>query len=136
MRVELIFTLTLQAMLAFALGYTLYKAVLMHKYRSNAAQLAKLEHGLEWLAVIALVAPFLGLAGTVWSIMQALSLLGSGGMDVARIAKPVGEALMTTLWGILAAIPATAGQYLLKVGIGRRIDELDTNFSLQTGCER
>lgn len=124
MRIELLFTSTLQLFLAFAIGFTVYKSILLQKYRANRPELLKLERGFEWLAVIALVAPFLGLAGTVWSIMQALALLGTGGIDVARIAKPVGEALITTLWGILAAIPASAGHYLLRVWIQRQLAKL------------
>lgn len=122
MRIEMLFTLVLQSLLAFAIGFTAYKSILLWKFKLNKPKLSTLDHGLEWLAAVALVAPFIGLAGTVWSIMQALSLMGAGGIEVAKIAKPVGEALITTLWGILAAIPASAGHYLLKVWIQRRLD--------------
>jgi biopolymer transport protein ExbB len=65
------------------------------------------EYGLMALASIGSTAPFVGLFGTVWGIMQALkniSLANSASLDV--IAGPVGEALVATAFGIATAIPA------------------------------
>ncbi|GBG14393.1 biopolymer transporter ExbB [Novimethylophilus kurashikiensis] len=62
-----------------------------------------------WLAGLALIAatsPYVGLFGTVWHIIQALSGIGSGNLNVAAIAHPIGEALYATLWGLGCAIPA------------------------------
>jgi biopolymer transport protein ExbB len=59
------------------------------------------------LASIGSTAPFVGLFGTVWGIMNALqdiSVSGSAGLDV--VAGPVGEALIATAVGIATAIPA------------------------------
>lgn len=71
-------------------------------------------HGREvaidpWLAGLALIAasaPYLGLFGTVWHIIQALSGIGAGNLNVAAIAQPIGNALYATLWGLGCAIPA------------------------------
>jgi biopolymer transport protein ExbB len=66
-----------------------------------------LESGLMILASIGSTAPFVGLFGTVWGIMNALqdiSVSGSAGLDV--VAGPVGEALIATAVGIATAIPA------------------------------
>jgi len=67
----------------------------------------KLEGGLAVLASIGSTAPFVGLFGTVWGIMHALteiSKTGSASLDV--VAGPIGEALVATAIGIATAIPA------------------------------
>lgn len=58
------------------------------------------------LSMIAGSAPYIGLFGTVWHIIQALGGIGDGNLNVAAIAKPIGQALFTTLWGLGCAIPA------------------------------
>lgn len=66
-----------------------------------------LEGGLAILASIGSTAPFVGLFGTVWGIMHALteiSKTGSASLDV--VAGPIGEALIATAIGIATAIPA------------------------------
>lgn len=79
--------------------------------RSLRAQIQKeqhrLESGLMVLASVGSTAPFVGLFGTVWGIMNALQSIaasGSAGIDV--VAGPVGEALIATAIGIAVAIPA------------------------------
>jgi len=67
----------------------------------------KLEGGLAMLASIGSTAPFVGLFGTVWGIMHALteiSKTGSASLDV--VAGPIGEALVATAIGIATALPA------------------------------
>lgn len=67
----------------------------------------KREIGLVVLASIGSTAPFVGLFGTVWGIMQALtdiSKLGSASLEV--VAGPIGEALIATAVGIAVAVPA------------------------------
>ena len=67
----------------------------------------RLESGLMVLASIGSTAPFVGLFGTVWGIMHALTDItrnGSAGLDV--VAGPIGEALIATAIGIATAIPA------------------------------
>lgn len=58
------------------------------------------------LGLMAAVAPYIGLFGTVWHIIQALGGIGGGNLNVAAIAKPIGEALYATMWGLACAIPA------------------------------
>lgn len=58
------------------------------------------------LALIATTAPYVGLFGTVWHIIQAMGGIGAGNLNVAAIAQPIGEALYATLWGLGSAIPA------------------------------
>jgi biopolymer transport protein ExbB len=65
------------------------------------------ERGHSELATIASSAPFIGLFGTVWGIMEALKNIGlSGHVTIETIAGPVGEALITTAIGIATALPA------------------------------
>jgi len=65
------------------------------------------ESGLAVLASIGSTSPFVGLFGTVWGIMNALtdiSRLGSASLEV--VAGPIGEALVATAYGIAVAVPA------------------------------
>lgn len=65
------------------------------------------ETGLVVLASIGSTAPFVGLFGTVWGIMHALtdiSKLGTASLEV--VAGPIGEALVATAIGIAVAVPA------------------------------
>ncbi|MDO9103723.1 MAG: MotA/TolQ/ExbB proton channel family protein [Methylovulum sp.] len=65
------------------------------------------ESGLAILATIGSVSPFVGLFGTVWGIMGALTSIsksGSASLDV--VAGPIGEALVATAVGIAVAVPA------------------------------
>lgn len=75
--------------------------------REAAKQLEALEQGLPMLATTGTVAPFFGLLGTVWGIMDAflnIGLRGSGNINV--VAPGVAEALITTVAGLAVAIPA------------------------------
>lgn len=78
----------------------------------------RLEKNTPYLATIASVAPFIGLFGTVWGIMNAFHGLGQGGpATLSRVAPGISEALITTAVGLAAAIPALVAynQYLLKI---------------------
>lgn len=67
----------------------------------------ELAAGLPWLAIIATVSPLLGLLGTVIGVMDAfLGITASGSANIAAVAPGVAEALVTTVAGLTAAIPA------------------------------
>ena len=61
---------------------------------------------LSTLASIGSVAPFIGLFGTVWGIIDAFSGLAGGGGSLDAVAPGIAEALVTTAVGLAAAIPA------------------------------
>lgn len=61
---------------------------------------------LSTLASIGSVAPFIGLFGTVWGIIDAFSGLAGGGGSIDAVAPGIAEALVTTAVGLAAAIPA------------------------------
>lgn len=73
------------------------------------------------LGGVAMVAPFLGLLGTVWGIMHTLIMLGSQTtLNFQMIAAPLGEALLMTALGLFVAIPAAAGQRWVGYLLGNR----------------
>lgn len=75
-----------------------------------------LESGLAVLASIGSTAPFVGLFGTVWGIMHALTQIGAtGSASLEVVAGPIGEALIATGIGIAVAVPAVlAYNYFLR----------------------
>ncbi len=72
--------------------------------------LLKLNKGLGFLATVGNVAPFIGLFGTVWGIMQAFHEIGlKGSASLATVAPGIAEALINTAMGLFCAIPAVIG---------------------------
>ena len=70
-------------------------------------QTAKLEKGFTFLATVGSTAPFIGLFGTVWGIMNSFqSIAISRNTSLAIVAPGIAEALFATALGLLAAIPA------------------------------
>lgn len=75
--------------------------------RAQSAELTRLENKVSFLATTASTAPFIGLFGTVWGVMNAfIQIHGqkSAGLDV--VAPGIAEALIATALGLAAAIPA------------------------------
>jgi biopolymer transport protein ExbB len=67
----------------------------------------RLERGQTLLASVGSTAPFVGLFGTVWGILQAMvGLSAEANATIDRVAGPVGEALVMTAAGLFVAIPA------------------------------
>ena len=80
---------------------------------------SRLGKGLGLIAVTASTAPFIGLLGTVWSIVKALGSVG-GGAGLSTISAQIGEALIMTALGLLVAIPAVM-LYNACVQINRKV---------------
>jgi len=75
-----------------------------------AQQSLALESGLIWLSVAASGAPFIGLLGTVWGVMSAFAgIAQAGSATLAAMAPGVAAALITTVAGLLVAIPSMFG---------------------------
>ncbi len=91
-----------------------------------------LESGLTVLASIGSTAPFVGLFGTVWGIMNALKDItraGSASLDV--VAGPIGEALVATAIGIAVAVPAVLAYnfFLRRVKLqAAELEDFATDF--------
>jgi biopolymer transport protein ExbB/TolQ len=94
-----------------------------------ASQAIRLESGLIMLALAVSGAPFLGLLGTVWGVMSAFSHVARAGKaDLATMAPGVAAALITTVAGLLVAIPSMFGYNWLVHNLRVITVELD-NFA-------
>jgi biopolymer transport protein ExbB len=79
-----------------------------------------LSRGLSFLATVGSTAPFVGLLGTVYGILNALIKIGlSGQPSIDKVAGPVGEALIMTAAGLAVAIPAVLAYNLFGRYVGR-----------------
>ena len=75
--------------------------------KEEAEERDELAVGLTWLAIIASVAPLLGLMGTVIGVMNSfLGIVTTGSSNINAVAPGVAEALITTVAGLAVAIPA------------------------------
>ena len=73
----------------------------------NDKQMTKIGRGFTFLATVGSTAPFIGLFGTVWGIMNSFqSIAISRNTSLAIVAPGIAEALFATALGLLAAIPA------------------------------
>jgi biopolymer transport protein ExbB/TolQ len=97
--------------------------------RAVAQQALKLESGLILLAIAVSGAPFLGLLGTVWGVMSSFSYVAMQGQaTLAAMAPGVAAALVTTVAGLLVAIPSMFGYNWLVHTLRVLTVELD-NFA-------
>ncbi len=80
------------------------------------AELARLEKAITFFSTTGNAAPFIGLFGTVWGIMDAFRQIGfKGSTSLAVVAPGISEALIATAAGLFAAIPAVvAYNYFLN----------------------
>ena len=87
--------------------------------------LSHCDRGLPTLAVIASIAPFIGLLGTVWGIMTSFAnIAGSKDTSLAVVAPGIAEALAATAYGLAAAIPASVGYSKLGASFSRSAQDL------------
>jgi len=95
-------------------------------------EIAKLERHMHWLATTASVTPFIGLFGTVIGIIRAFQDLGNlGSTSLKALGPGISEALITTAFGLFAAIPAAIfynqfGHAIRE--IGARMDDFTLEF--------
>jgi len=75
--------------------------------RARVSETTKLENLLPFLATVGSAAPFVGLFGTVWGIMDAFTKIAEAGKaDLATVSGPIAEALIATAISLAAAIPS------------------------------
>ena len=66
----------------------------------------RVEHGMNVIATIVALEPMLGLLGTVWGVLDAFAEMGTAGSaNLATIAPSISAALVTTVVGLIVAIP-------------------------------
>jgi len=83
-------------------------------------EIDKLERYLPFLASVGSAAPFVGLFGTVWGIMNSFaSIAATNQTSLAVVAPGIAEALFATALGLVAAIPATLAYNKLSADLGR-----------------
>jgi biopolymer transport protein TolQ len=88
--------------------------------RAEIEESARLEKGVTFLATTASAAPFIGLFGTVWGIMNAFHGLGDAKSSTLQAVAPgISEALVATAVGLAAAIPAAIAFNFFTVTIKR-----------------
>ena len=92
-------------------------------------EIEKYESKLNFLATVGSVAPFIGLFGTVWGIMNSFqSIAISRNTSLAIVAPGIAEALFATALGLLAAIPAVVAYNKFTNSSQRYTQKLE-NFS-------
>jgi biopolymer transport protein TolQ len=86
----------------------------------------KLEARLTFLATVGSAAPFIGLFGTVWGIMNSFqSIAASKSTNLAVVAPGIAEALFATALGLLAAIPAVIAYNKLSSDVSKLTARLE-----------
>lgn len=96
--------------------------------RLRGDELDRLEHHVGFLATVGSVSPFIGLMGTVWGIMSSFLNIGvQGSASLIVVAPGIAEALIATVAGLAAAIPAVVGYNQLTVRL-RTIGNEAANF--------
>lgn len=94
-----------------------------------ARESLKLESGLILLSNAVAGGPFIGLLGTVWGVMDTFAMVGMAGRaELATMAPGVSAALITTVAGLLVAIPSMFAYNFLVHTLRTRTVELD-NFA-------
>ena len=92
-------------------------------------QMSKIDKGFTFLATVGSTAPFIGLFGTVWGIMNSFqSIAISRNTSLAIVAPGIAEALFATALGLLAAIPAVVAYNKFNNDSKKYIQKLE-NFS-------
>jgi biopolymer transport protein ExbB len=92
---------------------------------AGVVELSFLERGLLWIATIANVAPLLGFLGTVSGMVSAFDAIAAADQVNAKlVASGISEALLTTMAGLLVAIPMSIGHNFFVSQIDRFVIEM------------
>lgn len=85
----------------------------------------KFDHRLSYLAMLANIATMVGLLGTVWGMVAAFMVIAQSDTSPkpSELATGVSQALVTTVWGLLQAIPAIVAHTIIKNRISRMMLE-------------
>lgn len=100
--------------------------------REANAEVKRLGHFVPFLATVGNTAPFIGLFGTVWGIMNSFHHIGlTQSASLAAVAPGISEALIATAAGLAAAIPAVMGYnyFVQQIGsIERDLEDFSNEF--------
>jgi biopolymer transport protein TolQ len=96
--------------------------------RALATEQQRVTSLMPTLSSIAAASPFIGLFGTVWGIMQAFLRIGvEKSASLPVVAPAIGEALIATAVGLVAAIPATIAYNYIDKRIGDLLEEVSSS---------
>lgn len=111
------------------------RAVTAAMERAMGESALKLESYMNILSMAVSGAPFLGLLGTVWGVMDAFTGIAlAGGANLSAMAPGVSGALLTTVVGLLVAIPAMFGYNFLVSKVRSMLVRSD-NFAAELASE-
>jgi biopolymer transport protein TolQ len=97
-------------------------------------EMERLERFMPFLATVGSTAPFVGLFGTVWGIMNSFqSIAASKNTSLAVVAPGIAESLFATALGLVAAIPAVIAYNKFSTDFGRYAGRLD-GFATEFGA--
>ncbi len=114
-----------------ALGPRQFEMVRNVVERTVTQKAMELEDQMGLLSTAVSTAPFLGLLGTVWGVMDAFTGMAiQGSAQLSAVAPGIASALLTTVFGLLVAIPSAIGYNVLTQRIRRMVVQLD-NFAQQ-----
>jgi biopolymer transport protein TolQ len=93
--------------------------------KEKLREIANLESSLPILSTCVSVSPFLGLLGTVWGVMVAfLDIRSRGSAHITVVAPGISDALITTVYGLLVAIPALIFYNIFRSRVNHYENEL------------
>jgi biopolymer transport protein TolQ len=99
-----------------------------------AYEVRRMEKRLPFLATVGSAAPFIGLFGTVWGIMNSFTAIAqSHDTSLAVVAPGIAQALIGTAFGLAAAIPAVMAYNKFATEIGRYTGRMQTLISTVGG---
>ena len=85
-------------------------------------EINEMEGGLTFFSVTAMLAPMMGLFGTVWGLTLSFrGMVGSGNTTISTVAPGISVALITTVAGLIVAIPAAAIFYYFRGRVNNQI---------------
>ena len=103
-----------------------YEAMVGAAEGATDEQNLKLQHKISWLPLLGAIGPLMGLFGTVTGMVMAFTqiAMSTGTPSPQDLAKGIFTALVTTVWGLLVAMPATFFAFLFKVRVQKLTFEL------------
>ena len=94
---------------------------------ASAREMERLERHMIFLASVGSTAPFVGLFGTVWGIMNSFQAIGAThNTSLSVVAPGIAEALFATALGLVAAIPAVIAYNKISNDLGRYANRLES----------
>lgn len=108
------------------LGASLVQRIERSMAVAISRELGAAERYMTFLSNVGSVAPFVGLLGTVWGIMNSfIAIAGSNNTALSVVAPGIAEALYTTALGLIAAIPAVLAYNKFSSDLAKYADRLD-----------